>query len=73
MEDGLPRTHPSVSKPITVVEGLRDQRLRSDAAKLQTSVSGPTNFLLGLFSLSSFASPCFICLFVLTSHYPLFS
>ena len=37
---------PSVSKPIAVVEGLRDQRLRFDAAKLQTSVSGPTNFCL---------------------------
>ena len=39
----------SVSKPIAVVEGLRDQRLRSDAAKLWTVVSGPANFSLAYF------------------------
>ena len=40
---------PSVSKPIAVVEGLRDQILRSDAAKFWISISGPTNFRLAFF------------------------
>ena len=40
---------PSVSKPIAVVEGLRNQGLRSDEAKRRTSVSGPTNFRLAFF------------------------
>ena len=34
---------------IAVVEGLRNQRLRSFAAKLQTSASGPTNLRLAFF------------------------
>ena len=41
---------PSVSKPIAVVEGLRYQRLRLDAAKLRTSVSGQTDFRLAFLS-----------------------
>ena len=40
---------PSISKTIAMVKGLRDLRLRSDAAKLRTSVSGTTSFRLVLF------------------------
>ena len=40
---------PSVPKLIAVVEGLRDQILRSDTAKFWTSIYGPTNFRLAFF------------------------
>ena len=40
---------PSDSKPIAVVERLRNQRLWPDAMLLRTSVSGPTNFIVTFF------------------------
>ena len=58
LEVSISSSLPSVSKPIAIVEGLRDQSLRSDAAKLQTSANFHLAFSL-LLPLLPFVSSLF--------------
>ena len=67
MHSPLLLIHFSISKPITIVEELEDQRLWPDAAMPQTSV--PNKFLLGFYFFSSYFYHYCICLSFLPSHH----